>query len=169
VNDQLSTIAEVAIGLAGFASLATVLRNHEKVEALVALQRLLVLLFLSLSVVFLSLLPPLLTGAGLSYGTAWRLAGSCLAIFVLFTLSPWSPLSRNLQKVRSAGYARPQLYRDWSAYPVAMAAAVGITLALGLVADAAPSAYVAALAMLLLTAAVQFVRLITSLITTQAV
>jgi hypothetical protein len=164
VQDQLSTIAEVAIGLAGFASLATVLRDREQVEALVAMQRLLVLLILSLAVVFLSLLPPLFAEVGLGEPMGWRLAASVTAIFVLFVLSPLSPLSRNLNRVRIAGFSRPQLYRDWSVYPTVASLCICGCLALGLLPEVQAPAYVASLAMLLLSASVQFVRLMVSLV-----
>jgi hypothetical protein len=165
VQAQLSTIAEVAIGLSGFASLATVLRDQEQTEALVAMQRLLVLLILSLAVVFLSLLPPLFAEFGFGEPMGWRLAASVTAIFVLFVLSPLSPLSRNLKRVRIAGFSRPQLYRDWSVYPTVASLGTCGCLALGLLPqEVKASAYVASLAMLLLSASVQFVRLMVSLV-----
>jgi hypothetical protein len=164
VQDQLSTIAEVAIGLAGFASLATVLRYRDQVEAVVALQRLLVLLILSLAVVFLSLLPPLLAEVGFGEAMGWRLAASVTVIFVFFTLSPLSPLSRNLNRVRITGFSRPQLYRDWSVYPTVASLVVCGCLALDLLPKVQAPAYVASLAMLLLSASVQFVRLMVSLV-----
>jgi len=169
LQDHLSTIAEVAIGLAGFASLATVLRNQEQAEALLAFQRLLVLLFLSLSVVFLSLLAPLLLVAGFREATVWRFAAAAVAIILLFAFSPLSPLTRNLKRIRTAGRSRTRLYRDGSAYPTAGAAVVCALLTVGFFSSARPPIYVASVSMLLLSASVQFVRLMASLVARDAV
>jgi hypothetical protein len=162
--DHLSTIAEVGIGLAGFASLATVLRSQSQSEAVVALQRLLVLLVLSFSVVFLSFLPPILAGVGLSDGAAWRSSAGALCVLVGFLLSPLSPLQRNLRRVRESGYPRPELRRDWSFYSLLLGGILALTVALGLLPSRAGAVFLAALALLLVTAAAQFVRLMVSLV-----
>ena len=165
---SLSTIAEVGIGLAGFASLATVLRHQTETEALVALQRLLVLLALSFSVVFSSFLPRILEGIGLTELAAWRGSAAALGVLVLFLLSPFSPLQRNLKRVREAGYPRPDLRRDWSFYPTLAAVLLALAVAFGLLDEIAGAVFLATLVLLLVTAAAQFARLIASLVSQPA-
>ena len=164
MHDQLQTIAQIAIGLAGFASVATVLRKQGHMESLVVLQRLLVLLVLSISVVFLSFLPAVLSGIGLEDAHVWRVSAVVFAGFAIFLLTPISPIIRNIRVLREAGYERYQMYKDWTFYPFLIAIAWSLTVSIGVFVDDSGAAFVFSLGTLLLGAAVQFVRLVITLV-----
>ena len=164
MHDQLQTIAQVAIGLAGFASVATALRKQERMDSLVVLQRLTVLLVLSISVVFLSFLPVVLSGIGLDDARVWRISAAVFAAFAIFLLTPISPIVRNTQALRKVGYVHHQMYKDWVLYPFLVAIACSLTISVGLFVDSSGAAFVFSLGTLLLGAAVQFFRLVVSLV-----
>ena len=79
--DALTTIAEVALGLAGFSGVVVVLGRQPGAFTRVEVGRLIVLLMSSLGAMFFALLPFALSPLGLSDSAVWRISGALLAIF----------------------------------------------------------------------------------------
>jgi hypothetical protein len=102
--DTLETIAEVAIGVAGFASLVLVLTRDS--AARISEQdsmRTRILLVFSLSPVLLAFLPITLAAAGLESPTLWRLASTVMLLAASIT---WYRTYRSISHlVRLAGGA----------------------------------------------------------------
>ncbi len=103
--DTFETIAEVAIGVAGFASLVLVLTQDRASQVSAAdSMRTRILLVFSLSPILLALLPITLAAGGLEGSTLWRLASGVMLIAAAVT---WYRTYRNIsQVVRIAGGAR---------------------------------------------------------------
>ena len=100
--DTFETIAEVAIGVAGFASLVLVLtRDRGSQVSEVDSMRTRILLVFSLSPILLALLPITLAAGGFEGSTLWRLAS---AIMLTAAAVTWYRTYRSiLQVVRIAG------------------------------------------------------------------
>ena len=158
MDDLLLVMAEVGVGLAGFASIATVLAHRQEGRAEAA-NRLRVMLVLSLAVVFLALLPAILN----QFGLGLRVAAAIFAAAALFNLMPFSPLQRGYRATREAGVSWNPFYREFirglGLVPLAC-----FLVALGLVPEIAGGIYVGSLASVLLVAAIAFARLVLSLI-----
>lgn len=152
--DHLATIAEVAIALAGFSALVSILgtgfgREKSQLEA----SRLQMMLEASLFVVMLALLPSVLFEFDLDEGVAWRTSA---ALFLLLDLVasvsmtirmrglPWAP----------ADYKTGYLVGSLS---LAADAAVVIVL-LGFAADRAAALYLLALYLNVALSAILFIR-----------
>ena len=159
--EHLSSISQLAVAFAGFASLATVLGRRTKPQSALDAARLRVLLLYSLPVAFLALLPGVLTHYGLSEPANWRV--SCGVLVVVF-MALGRSLRTGLVQTRVAGLrhhpANVALISVLSAVPVLACAVV----ALGLGSRVAAPTFVVALILLLLVAAINFARLILSLI-----
>jgi hypothetical protein len=80
LNETLLTIAEVAVGFAGFASIVTVLGRRRYPQSLQDSLRLRIMLVYSVMVVFLCIIPEILNGYGLPVGTVWRASCGMLAL-----------------------------------------------------------------------------------------
>jgi len=163
VPEHLSTISQLAVAFAGFASLATVLGRRTRPQSALDAARFRVLLLYSVPVAFLALLPGVLAHYGLSEPVNWRLASGTLVV-VFLALGRFSPLSAGLAQTRDAGLrhhpANVALIGVLSGVPVVACAAV----ALGFGSAVAAPTFVLALILLLLVAAITFARLILSLI-----
>jgi hypothetical protein len=101
--DALLTIAQIALGFAGFTGVASAFRSPQT-WGLHESFRLARMLDSSLYALLLALVPPGLTGAGLSPVATWRLASALFAAALLFRL--WRAFAA--MRVLPAG-ARAQL------------------------------------------------------------
>lgn len=94
LNEALATIAEVAIGLAGFSGIVVVLsRTYERRLTPLERYRLFILLVPSLATTFLALITLALAASGVP--GAFRIGSLLLALFCL-----WFPASRVRQTIR---------------------------------------------------------------------
>ena len=155
--DALSTIAEIALGLAGFSGVVVVLGRQPGAFTRVEAGRLVLLLVSSIGAMFLALLPLSLAPLELSDSLLWRISA---ATFTAFCLGYWL-IGRS--RVRIVRTHAPEVYSF--AVSVFNYATVGTAVILQLVvlarpADLGPGFYVLGLLGLLLTATVQFVRML---------
>ena len=155
--EALSTIAEIALGLAGFSGVVVVLGRQPGTFSSVEAGRLVLLLASSIGAMFLALLPLSLAPLGLSESVLWRTSAGT---FVAFCLGyGWIGNSR----VKIVRAHAPEIYSF--AVSVFNYSTVGTAVALQLVVlarpeDLGPGFYVLGLLGLLLTATVQFVRML---------
>ena len=165
MSEQLFTIAQLAVAFAGFASLATVLGHRSKPQSALDAARFRVLLFYSLPVAFLALLPGVFAHFGLAEPTSWRAACAVLAL-VFLGLGRFSSLRQGLTQTRAAGLRHHPgdvaLFTVLTGVPVAACALVAV----GLGSTFAAPTFVLSLILLLLVAAFTFARLVLSLIGT---
>ncbi len=161
VNESLLTIAEVSVGFAGFASIVTVLGKRSGAEALQDSLRIRIMLVYSLSVAFLCFLPAILRGYAVPEATVWRLSSAVLAgtaLILFFTII--QPRAGDV--VRSLPYSRSYKALGVS---LSLAPVLGCGLAAaGVGSQLASATYLFSLALLLLVAAMVFVRLVLSFI-----
>ena len=159
MNETLLTIAEVSVGFAGFASIVTVLGKRSGAEALQDSLRIRIMLVYSLSVAFLCFLPAILRAYAVPEATVWRLSSAVLAgtaLLLFFTIIQ----PRAGAVVRSLPYTR--LYKALGlSLSLAPALACGLAAA-GVGSQLASATYLLSLALLLLVAAMVFVRLVLS-------
>ena len=155
--DALSTIAEIALGLAGFSGVVVVLGRQPGAFTRVEAGRLVLLLVSSIGAMFLALLPLSLAPLEISSSLLWRISA---AAFMAFCLG-YALIGRS--RVRVVRTHAPEIYSF--AVSVFNYATVGIAVALQVVVlarpeDLGPGFYVLGLLGLLLTATVQFVRML---------
>jgi hypothetical protein len=159
MDDILLTLAEVAVGFAGFASIASVLSGQRSIVARLRLQMMLLYSFL---VLFLSLLPVAATRSGLAPEISWRAACAALAVFT-FAILLW-PLRRGSAAARASGVPHSR----WNGFFLLLQ--IGPVLlctvsSLGAFPGRAPAIFVGSLIALLLIAAIVFGRLVLGLVT----
>ena len=157
VPDALSTIAEIALGLAGFSGVVVVLGRQPGAFSKVESGRLVLLLVSSIGAMFLALLPLALAPLELSASLLWRVSAGT---FIAFCLG-YGLIGRS--RVRIVRAHAPEIYSF--GVSVFNYATVGTAVILQLVvlarpADLGPGFYVLGLIGLLLTATVQFVRML---------
>ena len=155
--DALTTIAEVALGLAGFSGVVVVLGKPPDQFTRVDLGRLTVLLMSSLGAMFFGLLPFALSPLGFNDSTVWRISGTLLAIFAT------AHIGLSYSQLRRVQREAPEIYSP-SAYTIHFSLLLGILVLqlfnvskggqLGL------SLYIFGLMALLVVAALQFLRIL---------
>ena len=155
--DALSTIAEIALGLAGFSGVVVVLGRQPGAFSRVEAGRLVLLLVSSIGAMFLALLPLSLAPLELSDSLLWRVSAGTFTAFCL----GYGLIGRS--RVRIVRAHAPEIYS--LAVSVFNYATVGTAVILQVVvlarpADLGPGFYVLGLLGLLLTATVQFVRML---------
>lgn len=155
--DALSTIAEIALGLAGFSGVVVVLGRQPGIFTRVEAGRLVLLLMISIGAMFLALLPLSLAPLELADSLLWRISA---ATFTIFCLGYWLVGRSRVRIVRDHA---PEIYSF--GVSVFNYATVGTAMVLQLVVlarpeDLGPGLYVLGLLSLLLTATVQFVRML---------
>ena len=155
--DALSTIAEIALGLAGFSGVVVVLGRQPGAFSRVEAGRLVLLLVSSIGAMFLALLPLSLAPLELSDSLLWRVSAGTFTGFCV----GYGLIGRS--RVRIVRADAPEVYS--SAVSVFNYATVGTAVILQLVVlarptDLGPGFYVLGLLSLLLTATVQFVRML---------
>ena len=155
--DALSTIAEIALGLAGFSGVVVVLGRQPGSFSEVEAGRLALLLVSSIGAMFLALLPLSLAPLGLGDALLWRISA---ATFTAFGFAHWLVGRSRVRIVRTQA---PEIYSR--ATSVFNYATVGTAMVLQLVVlarprDLGPGLYVLGLLSLLLAATLQFVRML---------
>jgi hypothetical protein len=149
-SEALSTLAEVAIGLAGFSGIATALRGSQLHPADV--WRTLALLVISFLVLFLSLVPYAFIAFGFGDSTLWRVSSA-----FGFILLPASGIP--LLRLRPPDFSSVP-YHYLSPYFGAVNGGVLVAFGVNLMALGSFGVYFAGLLVLLAMAAVQFVLII---------
>jgi hypothetical protein len=156
-RETLFTIAEVAVAVAGFASIVSVLASRSgRDDPGIDTTRLRIMLFTSLSAISLCFVPVLSFRFGLSSDTAWRLCGAALL------LGTGVPFVRNLLDVRSVRDAGVTpgagiIVTALATYIIPGALSVGL-----LVGRAEAPAYIAGVLVLLAGSGIAFARLVLS-------
>ena len=158
ISDNLALIAELAIGLAGFASLVTVIGHRQGRDSReLDVSRLRGMLELSLIVTGFALIPHIPHQAGMSEALVWQsCSGLFAAVAAAFTIF----------KIREVLLLpRHDFHYPWFVFWVGLSASAVISLgvaALGLLAPT--SAYLWGLYVYLAIAALTFLRLVRSLL-----
>jgi len=164
MDDLLFVIAELAIGLAGFASVATVLARRDEMQLAIAAVRLRVMLVLSIGVAFLSLVPAILAQFEFLPEPRWRLSAALLSALLLVGFLPFSPLRTGFKATRAAGVTWNPIYYYFMGSLLLLPFIACSAVALGVISEFAAGTYVASLTCFLLAAAIAFVRLVFSLL-----
>ena len=150
-SDEMQTLAEIAISMAGFAGIITALQARSFRESNVVFARLRELLLTSIGVVFFAFVPTLLDG--LLPGSSWALKGPQL-IFAVYHVSLMYLF------FSTAGFNEPSVW-EWIAFPFAVTVVLlQFATGLGFYADYLAEAYFLALLWLLLIAAQNFISLL---------
>ena len=156
--ETLSTIAEVALGLAGFTGVLVVLGRRPGRFSAAEAFRLVVLLVGSLSALFLSLVPLVLHDFGLAGAHLWRVSSGLMAASVVCS---GAFLARPIARFRGS---KSEAYSPWvlgslvtGAVIVLVAQVVNLT---GLLGPTSPGPYSLGLLFLLAGGVVQFVRIL---------
>jgi hypothetical protein len=156
-SDSLLTLAEIALGFAGFTAVVATFTRTPGRWPPVERFRLLVLLLSSLGVLFLALLPLAIAYLGATDASALRLSSGVMAGF---TLVGWAPILRAhaALKVHSPDLSAPRLFLSANVGSVANVTAQ----LLNSLAVIGPSfgVYFCGLLWLLLVAALQFGRIV---------
>jgi hypothetical protein len=156
-TDALTTIAEVAVGLAGFSGVVVVLGRQPGQFSRVEAGRLVVLLLSSFGALFFALMPFALFPLGLNPAAVWRTAGGLVAVFAL------SHLAISYAELLRVRREAPEIYNRSVAGTHFTILVVVLLLQLVGVAkggDLALSLYIFGLLGLLAVAAFQFVRIL---------
>jgi hypothetical protein len=103
-SDTLSTVAEIALGLAGFTGVLVVLGRQPGRLSPTGAFRLIVLLVGSLSALFLALIPLVLHDSGLSGFVLWRVSSLVMAGSILSSVGFLVPRIRAFQRGESEAY-----------------------------------------------------------------
>ncbi len=157
-SETLSTIAELALGLAGFTGVLVVLGRQPGRFSPAEGFRLAVLLVASLSALFLSLVPLVLHDFGLAGAPLWRVSSGLMAISVLCS---GALLARPLGRFRGS---ESEAYSAWVLVVLTSGAGVVVIVQLinstGLLWPTGQGSYSLGLLFLLAGAVVQFVRIL---------
>jgi hypothetical protein len=155
--DALTTIAEVAVGLAGFSGVVVVLGRQPGEFSRVEAGRLIVLLLSSFGAMFFALLPYALLPLDLGLSAVWRTASGLVAVFAL------SHLTISYVELRRVRSEAPEIYnRSVAAIHFAILTVVLLLQLVGVArgGELALSLYIFGLLGLLTVAAFQFVRIL---------
>jgi len=155
-TELLATIAELALGLAGFSGVMTAFMQRPGRLTEVEAYRIAVLLGVSLGALFLSLVPLALMQFGLDAGAVWRSAGLCMVGYAvvggaLYLRASW----------RVARHA-PEIFNRsvFVALAAGHVANIALQLAALTVLEPSPGPYAVGLVWFMLHAAVQFARIL---------
>ena len=169
LSETLSLVAELAIALAGFASIVAVLgRGHGRDNVAMDAARVGGMLEYSLLAAAFALLPAVLFHAGLSENSTWRL---CSALFGVSNIIYLTTVLRRLSRIRAYPLGRGHgFFNPSSASWLALGLALQIPAVALLFAAAAgwlarpEAAYLWALYVYLCMSALLFLRLVRSLL-----
>lgn len=157
-SDMLSTVAEIALGLAGFTGVLVVLGRQPGRLSPAGAFRLTVLLIGSLSALFLALIPLALHDSGLSGSVLWRVSSLVMAGSILATGGLLVRPVRRFRRGESESYNPTILVLiTTGAVLVFIAQMVNASGVLG---GPSPGAYSFGLLFFLAVGAVQFVRIL---------
>jgi hypothetical protein len=159
-EDLLYTLAEIAIAIAGFSGLVTILSRRDgrsADQAALDLQSLQGVLGASLTVVAFSVLPGALVHMGLSPATAWRGSSAAFSLGAGAYLL-WST-PRYRAKYAAAGQPNPRTLR----LHIVLAAGVVLALAASALSFLPKAVHVIGLLAYLYMAAYSFIRVFSSL------
>jgi len=94
----LQTIGEIGIGLVGFSGLILALRKSVGPLTDIHKYRLQVLFSLSFGAIFLSFLPELLFGFGVSASSLWKFSSACVSLYSFVFLTWWFTRTNAVKK-----------------------------------------------------------------------
>jgi len=156
-SDALTTIAEVALGLAGFSGVVVVLGRQPGELTRTDAGRLVILLMSGLGAMFFALLPFALSPLGISDSSVWRISGGLLAVFGV------SHMGVSYSQLRRVRAEAPEIYsRGARTTYFSVLLAVVVLQLLNVAKGGQPglSFYIFGLLGLLFVAALQFVRIL---------
>jgi hypothetical protein len=156
--DTLSTVAEIALGLAGFTGLLVVLGRQPGGFSPSEAFRLLILLVASLSALFLALIPLALHDSGLSGFVLWRVSSLIMAGSILASAGFLVRRVRSFQRGDSEAYSPVILVLISTGAGLVFVAQ--ILNASGVLGSPSPGAYSFGLLFFIAAGAVQFVRIL---------
>lgn len=157
-HDVASTIAEVAVGLAGFSGLALVLGRRSDRLTSIEKYRLILLLTPSLLALFLAVAPLALLETGIRPAVLWRAASGFQALICLGLVAGFAPWTRRVMRQAPEIFHWPQFTLVAGGY-VANGVLQGLHAA-GYYGTYNPGIYLVGLVFLLLHAGHQFVRIL---------
>lgn len=156
--DVAATIAEVAIGLAGFSGLALVLGQRRDRLTPIEKYRIVLLLTPSVMALFLALAPLVLLETGIRPTALWRAASGAQALICAGLLAGFAPWTRRVIKQAPDIFHWPQFTLVTGGYLV-NGLLQGLHAA-GVFGTQNPGVYLLGLVFLLLHACHQFVRIL---------
>ena len=157
-SDTLSTVAEIALGLAGFSGLLVVLGRQPGHFSLAEVARLAAMLVASLSALFLAIIPLVLHDFGLSGASLWRASSSIMGVSILGSAAL---LARPVRQFRASESRAYSPYILWSVLLGALAVLLVQTAnILGLLGSPGAGPYSLGLLFFLAVGALQFVRIL---------
>jgi hypothetical protein len=162
--DLLLVIAQLAVAFAGFASIASALRDGTRSHAMVDAGRLTNMLIVSLCTAMLSLAPTIPRLLGYAEPVVWRSS----AIFALLSIVLFAPgIVRRTQRMRPYAGFNP-VTNGVNMALAALAATVFLICALNLAGPSPSATYVTGLLLMLLICSLVFFRVISSLLQAHA-
>jgi hypothetical protein len=99
-RDELLTVAELAIGIAGFSAVVAAFSRQDRLHELDA-GRFLTLVVIAASAVVLAFLPSLLHGSGYSGPALWRAASGLMVVFWVASMVPYAQQISRLRRADS--------------------------------------------------------------------
>jgi hypothetical protein len=158
VAEILPTIAEVALGIAGFSSVMTAFMKRPGKLTRIEIYRIAVLLGASLGAMFLAFVPLLCSGLGAGASASWRVSSAAMIVYTLIAGTIY--LVASFRVSRDA----PEIFNRVLFVAIAMGHLVNSALQLTSVLRAdlavAGGIYLTGLIWFLLHAAVQFSRIL---------
>lgn len=158
IQESLTTIAEIAVALAGFSGLVVVLRKNNGPLNAIEKYRMAVLLATAFGAMFLALLPATLRQLGFSGDVLWRMSSGILTAFSLIFLLAWIFSSRRFFRVAREIFSLPAFALVSVGHFANTAIQTAVTL--GFLADRKPGIYMLGLVWLLAHASQQFIRML---------
>jgi hypothetical protein len=156
--DAFQTIAEVAIGLAGFSGLLVAFRRSMGPLSNVQKFRMRILFALSFGALFLSLLPAIILNLGISEDKLWVYSSLAMSIYSSYFLAWWLSSSRRTAK------KYPEIFDRWVFSTMTVGHILNLVLQLFVVFKLVDSGhagiFLIGLAWYLINASQQFVRML---------
>lgn len=158
IPDWFQTIAEVAIGLAGFSSLVVALRRDAGPLSNIQKFRMSVLFGMAFGAMFLSFTPWLLSASGVSPDFVWKIAALTMITWSVGFMYFWMSRSRRVAQ------STPEIF-NWRAFSTMTAGhIVNLVLQFSIVlswfTDTAPGIFGCGLVWYLMHGSQQFVRML---------
>ena len=148
--DALYNLSEVAITLAGFIAIATVLQARDKTTIAAMRVRVVNLLIASFGILLLAQCTIAILQAGIPQGTAWQISSG---LWILVTVSASTYNLRNHNTMREAGMGLPTLL-NWSQW--SLLAGVAVLQVVNIVTLQAFWPFLVAMIMILVVAGISF-------------
>ena len=158
IPESFQTIAEIALGLAGFSGLVVALRRDAGPLDTIQKYRMSVLFSLAFGAMFLALTPDLIVNLGAGEQTFWRYAASVFSMYSLFFLWWWIVPSRRIAQ------RAPEIF-NWYVFNTMLAGHIVVLALLGMLATGfftgrEPGIYSLGLTWYLVHSAQQFIRML---------